>query len=225
MDRIGCFLCPASDLGELSAVREGCPDFQQWEESLHSYARKNGYSEGWVYYGLWRWKKIPHSILEEASRLGITLREGAPTVEKSGSLTLRMQKGASPCVMGLSIEGAFSRPLNLVRVANVLSIAGKVEMNGEEGWCSIDGVTVFEEGALVAKGRDLKELEEKVEKVRRTVVKAEECVGCGVCIARCSEGALNIEQDKIHVSETCIHCGRCAEPCPALTFGDYAFEL
>ncbi len=34
--------------------------------------------------------------------------------------------------------------LDLMRVANVLNMVGAVTVNEEEGWCSIDGVTVFD---------------------------------------------------------------------------------
>ncbi len=108
----------------------------------------------------------------------------------------------------------------------MLNIIGAVEISQVEGWCAVDQVTVFDEGALIGKDQDPETLKEKVERVRRAVVKAEECVGCGVCIARCCEGALRIELGKIVVdTAACIHCGRCAEPCPAVTFGDSAFDF
>jgi phosphoadenosine phosphosulfate reductase len=128
--------------------------------------------------------------------------------------------------MGLSTEGAFDRRIDLKRGAELLSQVGEVELNEEEGWCLALNVRVFEEGAIVAKGRDQEEIRKNVEKVRRALVKAEECVGCGVCIARCNEGALTLEGGRLRVSTTrCIHCGRCVEPCPALSFGDSAFDL
>ena len=65
-----------------------------------------------------------------------------------------MQDGFSPCVLGFSIEGAFSREIDLLRSANLLNMVGEVTINEEEGWCSIDGVTLFDEGALIAKGND-----------------------------------------------------------------------
>jgi len=137
-----------------------------------------------------------------------------------------LQDGASPCISGYSIEGAFNHPIGLRHVAEILNIEGPVELNEEEGWCFVLGVRVFEEGAIIAKGSDTVQIRKNVERVRRTVVKAEECVGCGVCIARCDEGALTLNEDRLHIAaEKCVHCGRCAEPCPAISFGDSAFEL
>ena len=37
------------------------------------------------------------------------------------------------------------------------------------------------------------------------MVKAEECVGCGVCVARCKEGALMLDRDRVHVDSRKMH--------------------
>jgi phosphoadenosine phosphosulfate reductase len=153
----------------------------------------------------------------------LTRREGTRTGE--GNLRLKLQDGFSPCTLGFSIEGAFSRDLDLEQVASVLNMVGEVDM-GEDGWCAVGNVTIFREGALMAKGRDQEEIRKNVERVRRAVVKAEECVGCGVCIARCKEGALLLTQGRVRVdADRCIHCGECFEPCPAISFGDAAFDF
>ncbi len=228
LDRIGCYLCPACDLGELKTVEESCSQLRDWEAELREYAASRGLASSWVDLGMWRWKRPPASIKQEVERLGVKLKvdqSSLPEERLEGGLSLKMQGGASPCTMGVSIEGAFSHPLHLSRVANILNQVGKVELNQEEGWCSVNDVTIFEEGALIAKGKNEQELRKKVERVRRAVVKAEECVGCGVCIARCSEGALILRQERIQIDERCVHCGRCSDPCPAVTFGDSAFEL
>lgn len=227
LDRIGCFMCPASDLAELKLVEAGSEGYRRWNAILRKRAEERGLPVEWVDYGVWRWKAVPPSIRQELEKAGIEIK-AQPTEERpgEGSLRLVLQKGVSPCIMGYSIEGAFSRPLDLKRVANVMSMIGEAYLNAEEGWAEVDGVTVFEEGALIAKGPDPEKLKEKVERVRRTVVKAEECVGCGVCTGRCSEGALRLELGRIHVEVgRCAHCGRCVEPCPAITFGDNAFDF
>ncbi len=227
LDRIGCFLCPASDLAELHIARSS-PSYERWESFLRSYAEKKGLGPEWVDHGLWRWKKVPPSVLEELKRnipgFEVTRKEGQRTGE--GNLRLRMQEGFSPCTLGFSIEGAFSRDLDIERVASVLNMVGAVDVGSDEGWCSVGNVTVFREGALIAKGDDQEKIRKNVEKVRRAVVKAEECVGCGVCIARCKEGALLLTQGRVRVNaERCTHCGGCMEPCPSISFGDAAFDF
>jgi phosphoadenosine phosphosulfate reductase len=229
LDRIGCYLCPASDLAELEVVESGFPGYARWRDELQRYEKEGGLPQAWSRYALWRWRRLPDSIRKELEGLGVSVTDLRPrSADKSEgkSIRLKMQEGFSPCIMGFSVEGAFSRGLDLERVAEVLNQLGEVEFDREEGWCLALNVRIFAEGALVAKGKDQAQIEESIEKVRRAVVKAEECVGCGVCIARCDEGALTLEQGRLRVSkERCTHCGRCIEPCPALSFGDSAFEM
>lgn len=47
------------------------------------------------------------------------------------------------------------------------------------------------------------------------VYQAERCIGCGVCIANCPEGALSLSPQGIRTApDRCGHCGRCADVCP-----------
>lgn len=227
LDRIGCFMCPASDLAELKLVEELSEGYRRWDAVLRKRAEDRGLPGEWVDYGMWRWRAVPQSIRQELEKAGITIK-AEPREQRTGEGNLRLfiQKGVSPCTMGYSIEGAFDRALHLDRVANLMNMAGEVTVSEDEGWAAVDGITVFDEGALMGKNADAEKLKEKVERVRRTVVKAEECVGCGVCTGRCSEGALRLELGRIHVEVgKCVHCGRCVEPCPAITFGDNAFDF
>lgn len=228
LDRIGCYLCPASDLGEMRQVEASSQRFKEWTSFLEGYAASRGYPKEWIEYGAWRWRSLPPSIKQELDRIHVSVKANGPGEGEKPPENLRLyiQKGASPCTMGYSIEGAFNRPLDLERVANVLNMLGEVTLNVEEGWCAVDGITVYDQGALIGKSKEEEELGKKMERVRRTVVKAEECVGCGVCIARCCEGALRLERGRVLVETArCAHCGRCLEPCPAITFGDSAFEF
>ncbi|HSV42617.1 MAG TPA: phosphoadenosine phosphosulfate reductase family protein, partial [Methanomassiliicoccales archaeon] len=185
LDRIGCYLCPASDLAELQMVAEKSPALRTWNTYLNEYSGRRGYPEKWAQLGLWRWRRLPPSIIEELGRNGIAAdeikrRDTAFDNETDKKLVLRMQEGYSPCVMGFSIEGAFSRSLDFEQVANLLNMLDKVDINRDEGWCSITSITLFQEGALIGKGKEQERIKEKIEAVRRIVVKAEECVGCGV---------------------------------------------
>ncbi|MDD1746247.1 MAG: phosphoadenosine phosphosulfate reductase family protein [Methanomassiliicoccales archaeon] len=227
LDRIGCFLCPASDLAELELVMGRSSRSSEWEAYLNRRAKEEGWTEDWLRYALWRWRRLPDAIRKELEGRGASIRRSMPERGKvKEPVRLRMQEGMSPCIMGYSVEGAFNRELDLKRVANILCQLGEVEMDDQEGWCKVLEVRIFDNGALVAKGRDPEQIRKNVEKVRRAVVKAEECVGCGVCIARCHEGALIMEQDRVLVETAkCIHCGICTEPCPAISFGDASFEL
>ena len=132
---------------------------------------------------LWRWKLLPDSIRKELERIGIEIGDNldlhAPG--RPGQLSLRLHEGFSPCIMGFSVEGAFNRSIGLERAAEVLSMIGAVQSNLEEGWILVENVRVFHDGILVAKGQTPEIIRKNVERVRRAMVKAEECVGCWVC--------------------------------------------
>lgn len=43
------------------------------------------------------------------------------------------------------------------------------------------------------------------------------CKGCGVCVAFCPKGALQLEHEKaVHDPEKCVVCGMCEQLCPDL---------
>ncbi|MDH7508502.1 MAG: phosphoadenosine phosphosulfate reductase family protein [Methanomassiliicoccales archaeon] len=234
LDRIGCYLCPASDLSELEIVEMNCAPYNKWKDYLYDYASRKGFSADWVNFGLWRWKTVPQSIVDELKRLGkddaLRHRHEFDEIDRvrapQRGLTLIMQEGFSPCIKGYSAEGVFNKPLNFMEVCNLLNIVGEVEVDSGGNFCRVNDVIVTKEGAIIAKGHSPDVIKENVEKVRQAVVKAMECVGCGVCIARCTKGALMLEQDHIRIlPHRCVHCGKCIEPCPALSFGDSAFDF
>jgi phosphoadenosine phosphosulfate reductase len=55
LDRIGCFMCPSSDLATFAIIRDACPDlWEMWLAKLAGWREKQGLSHDWVERGLWR---------------------------------------------------------------------------------------------------------------------------------------------------------------------------
>jgi phosphoadenosine phosphosulfate reductase len=220
LERIGCHLCPASDMGELATVREFFPEFRRWDEYLGNYYA--GYGSDWLKYGLWRWRAIPEGMRVVADGIA---KPDASKPETAGSghsrLTLKMASGYQPCETGTSAEGVFSRTLDMERVPNMLNVLGKVEVEGDLSYCRVGGVTVFREGAVVIKDKDEEQVRRKSTLVHDAVVRAMDCVGCEVCIPRCRQGALEVPKNgKVHINDAkCIHCGECLGPCAVIDYG------
>lgn len=55
LDRIGCFICPASDLATLDMISDTYPDlWTTWREKLIWWQERQGLPPDWVEQGLWR---------------------------------------------------------------------------------------------------------------------------------------------------------------------------
>ena len=41
------------------------------------------------------------------------------------------------------------------------------------------------------------------------------CIGCGICVKQCEQGAVTLENNLATVDpEKCVACGKCVEKCP-----------
>jgi len=55
--RIGCWLCPASDMAEFELKRH--EDWDKFENELKKFSRKHNLPSEWISLGLWRWRRPP----------------------------------------------------------------------------------------------------------------------------------------------------------------------
>ena len=225
LERIGCFMCPATDLAELKKVKGLSSEYERWQAYLDEYAAKTGKADAWLEYDLWRWKRIPKSVLDE---IGLSCSDKiSPTSELADStpLEFRSTSGYNPCVEGLSMEGIFSKALPMERVSNMLNIIGEVTTSPDGNIAEVRSITVFAEGPVMIRAKDEKELHEKAAKLREVVFRAVECAGCGICLGRCDKGALMLDGRISVDSQSCIHCGACLGPCPAVKFRDEELDI
>ena len=231
LDRIGCFLCPASDLSEFDIVAEGSSRWGQWDEYLDNYMKDRGLPPEWKEYALWRWKNAPKSIREEVHRISgrevseLTKQTKAPEV---GPLVVKVQEGYSPCVIGYSVEAAVNRPLNLEEIKPFCHALGwVVEMDPEGEFVTADYITIYREGSIICKANIKNDASAHMDETIQVIMRAEQCVGCGLCAARCEQGALYMEDGKVRIKEDeCIFCKDCFGPCPSVNFakGSEEFE-
>ena len=231
LDRIGCFLCPASDLSEFDIVAEGSSRWGQWDEYLDNYMKDRGLPPEWKEYALWRWKNAPKSIREEVHRISgrevseLTKQTKAPEV---GPLVVKVQEGYSPCVIGYSVEAAVNRPLHLEEIKPFCHALGwVVEMDPEGEFVTADYITIYREGSIICKANIKNDASAHMDEAIQVIMRAEQCVGCGLCAARCEQGALYMEDGKVRIREDeCIFCKDCFGPCPSVNFakGSEEFE-
>jgi phosphoadenosine phosphosulfate reductase len=216
--RIGCWLCPASDLGDMRLLEDN-PDSERFMGFLEGYAAARGLSEVWLSKALWRWRSLPKGLAHYEKDFRPTR---SPPAEP-GALRLVLAEGYNPCTGGISVEGAFTAPLDMGRVGNMVSTVGKVRPLDDKGGAVVvmEAIDVFPEGAIVVRGKDEAELKRRVEAVRRAILRAMGCVGCGVCQGRCPKGAIALVDGKAVVDVAlCVSCGLCGEKCPVTDFVD-----
>jgi len=61
--------------------------------------------------------------------------------------------------------------------------------------------------------------------LREIVFRATDCAGCGICVARCKNGALRID-GRISIDiEKCEHCSECLGPCPVVRFREDELDI
>ncbi len=172
--RIGCWLCPASDMAEFRLKKHR--DWQRFEEKLKAFSSKHNLPKEWIELGLWRWRKPPGW-----SKIKYEIKEEREYV----------------------IEG------NEERIENFLRIIGDVKKVDKREY-EINGIRVKIGKEIEASGK------EKL--VKDVIYRAINCVGCGVCVAKCSQDAISIINGKAYISENCIHCLQCMEECPVIVF-------
>jgi phosphoadenosine phosphosulfate reductase len=190
LDRIGCFLCPATNLGDFELVKKGFSGYGRWETEL---AR---FPENWRVYGLWRWKRIPRGVQELLAQRNV-VPEPAPAYPGRLELTL---SAIQPIDSGISIgkfaiDGKFSRPLDIAVLEKRLLPLGKVERKGD--MLSVAHHTELHgDGSLVVRGETEDEVKRRAEALKEAVVRAEECAGCGICAGRCKVGAAELKDGR-----------------------------
>ena len=221
LDRIGCFMCPSSDIAELRTVKEGYRGFARWENYIDSYREKMELPESWKELEIWRWRRLPPAMRNKLNELGITFETRVPDDAVAAPLRLKTASGYRPCTEGgYSLEGVFTRKLDLDKVQNLMNIIGPVEFLKDENIAKTGGVIVFGEGAVSIKEKDEEAIRAISDDLEQIVIRAMFCVGCGVCVGRCRSGALGVEERIWIDAEKCTHCGECLGPCPVLRFGN-----
>uniref|UniRef100_A0A7J3X7V8 4Fe-4S dicluster domain-containing protein n=1 Tax=Thermofilum pendens TaxID=2269 RepID=A0A7J3X7V8_THEPE len=205
-DRLGCWLCPAVELGELDLLEKWERNLAQtWSSYLLYFASSKGLPRAWVDMGLWRWVSPPRDILRVSG--DIRLPEG----RDQAALLIRESSTRYVLRPGHPSEVKPSKLLNMLSSLPLLKekIAAVEEVGGY---------------LLITMKQPL--TEEEVKELEKASLRAYSCVQCMECatwcpqqaIARDPEGGVRILEDR------CSGCGLCSKKCPLAEYVPRARE-
>jgi phosphoadenosine phosphosulfate reductase len=236
-NRIGCWLCPSTDLAERNLISGTSINTEKWDSALEDERLRRGLPEEWIRYGFHRFKRLPPSMEKLAEKKDLNMHNVIP--EEGSNLMeepIVFVEGARSCRTGLNQEGRISDLIPWRKFSNLLNILGEVrhipEVEGVEliptKWnAKMSALEVFRDGALILRGTDDEDLKKRREGLTSVVMRGVGCIGCGICVGRCPNSALSIDFSSKTVeinSEKCQHCGACLGPCPAEDFRDDPFQ-
>ncbi|AEM39495.1 phosphoadenosine phosphosulfate reductase [Pyrolobus fumarii 1A] len=218
-DRIGCFMCPASTMAELSIVEETHPElWKRWAEILEEWRRRLGMPEKWVTLGLWRWN-APATQKERLARKGgvdLSTYEWRPKLERWATPRPIRVEHRDDMVL-IELDSPLRRDA-LVEQASILG-ATRVEKRDDtvvleksDAWrISFDGRRFVAE-SLGMRGE---KLHEEAYDALKLAYRGTFCAGCAACEATCPTGAISVSSGyPVTNPEKCVSCRICIDTCP-----------
>ncbi|RLF08635.1 MAG: hypothetical protein DRJ69_06060, partial [Thermoprotei archaeon] len=216
-DRVGCWLCPASELAELKLVEELHPElWERWSTWLKNWASQRGLPERWVELGLWRWRRLPGDQRKLAERAGLSY------VEPPAPMEVTVKLAPKACLKEPLLEASLSPAPRLEAVARLAPTvrARGLELKGAlllkaEGWSA----TLSEAGGVKVKASSLDAAEEGLIAVVKLAARSTHCSNCGSCVSQCPAGCTRLDDGLVDVdAERCTGCGTCNQVCPAAVY-------
>ncbi|RLE82034.1 MAG: hypothetical protein DRJ51_02505 [Thermoprotei archaeon] len=214
-DRLGCWLCPASEVAELQLVAKRYPKlWSRWESYLESFRKAHGLDRDWIRFHLWRWKELPgdqrrllgdkarKSLEEPTLDILIVKGEGVSKVSFKhsylGELVLRVPPSD---LVYLVID-------SLKRVDNFLEMY-------------VENIRVTCDSRFYNIYTDDDEAVKKIAtSLAKITIRVNYCLRCKLCVNNCPSNAILLDESgqMRFLREKCTKCYICNEKCPLLSF-------
>lgn len=219
-ERIGCFMCPASTLAELTLVEQTHPDqWSHWLSVLEHWRKQLGLPEEWIAYGLWRWNAPARYRTIMAKRLGVAQRidDWRRTFKKMARPRLRevIKDGNAISVrFENDIDCEFlEKQYTIVNPASFSKDFRGVVLSFGNSYISISGSLIT---MRFSKDEDV----EKLVDTLKLMYRWELCTGCRSCEVNCPTHAIEVVEKssgarpEVQKPSMCIRCKFCLYNCP-----------
>jgi phosphoadenosine phosphosulfate reductase len=218
-ERIGCYLCPASDIATLKILREIHPEMmEKWDNWLIRYADKQNLPEEWLKYGLWRFRKLDQQWKNYFEKHGV---DYFPFGFKPTSLIQFNGEQTDS-----TITGKVLLPIHLTELENLFQVLpgttfkenSKIEYSNKQLEFVLEQSGKFS----LKSNTNEKSIKKFLNQVTALILKTETCANCGVCEDICPQNIIHIEKHNSQyipvIKSTqefpCIHCLKCISHCP-----------
>jgi phosphoadenosine phosphosulfate reductase len=105
------------------------------------------------------------------------------------------------------------------------AIAWGMQLDEKNNILMADTVTFYGSGRIVSVASVERDARTRLAEAFQLVARSEQCTGCGLCVERCSPGALFMKDGKVEIDGgECIFCKDCFGPCPAARLGSDTAE-
>ncbi|MEM1545288.1 MAG: phosphoadenosine phosphosulfate reductase family protein [Candidatus Methanomethylicia archaeon] len=208
-DRIGCFLCPASRLSEFKHVEETYPElWSKWRSLLSNWARKLGYSEEWVDFGLWRWLSNTSPKIKIARKVKIRIQDWNSSLLKwLNPVILEFKLGVDEAYVKLGSRIDPSLVLKQHRILGVLNQydCETITLKGLNYTFKFNGSTLNIKGncSII-----------NIADVLGIIYRSLHCVKCGSCTYSCPTNSITVNSYVSVNEKSCISCRNCLRNCP-----------
>jgi len=218
-ERIGCYLCPASDLASLHILRDIHPEMmKKWDGWLQNYAQQCRYPQEWLKFGLWRFRKLDPQWKKYFEKQGIEYSsfgfDPFPMIriDKTGDFT--------------PLSGEILLPFAITAVEPLLTVlpgSKYVQHDSLSIRNSQFEFRLYHTGKFsLLSNQKPKRIEKFLQQIVGLILKSQNCANCGVCEDICPQHIIHIEKrDTTYVpiirsssDIPCIHCSKCLSHCP-----------
>ena len=213
--RIGCWLCPSSEVAQFQLIKEKLPKlWERWYSFLEKWREAENLQEEWIKFGLWRWQTPPKKMKNLLEPLFPNLFQ-APKTFFSFEETEPCKDGTYHVICHLE------ETIDLEKAKNFAQTLGKTLLGPKtllvypnENGSSV----IISEEKIRFNFKNSEEIEFFMETLR-AVIRSIKCKGCGVCAEVCPTKSIQIIEENDHKlvkidKESCNKCGKCNLKCP-----------